>query len=98
LWDAEKLAPRTKQYLAQPADSPARKAIGDEIHREVLPKPNACQSCHVKEKGMLDFEALGYSPKRAEALRTLPLAGLMEQIRHGETFGLPKLLEANDGR
>jgi hypothetical protein len=97
-WDALHMAPRTKAYLGQTSEGAARKGVSDEIHRTVLAKPNACQSCHSKEKGMLDFEALGYSPKRASALRTLPLAGLMEQIRHGETFQLPRLLEANDGR
>jgi hypothetical protein len=96
--DAEKMARRTKDYFAQAADGPGRKQINDDIHRTVVAKPRACLSCHAKEPGMLDFAALGYSPNRAAALRSLPLASLLEQIRQGETFQLPKLMEGSNDR
>jgi hypothetical protein len=93
--DVKKMVELTKQFFAQPA---RHTEIEKEIHKPVLAKPNACQTCHAKQDGMLDFEKLGYSPRRAAGLRELPMASLMEQIRRGETFQLPKLIEVQDGK
>jgi hypothetical protein len=95
--DAAKMAKQTKEYFSD-AGRESRKQIESGIHERVLKRPNACVACHSRDSKLLDMEALGYSPKRATALRGLPLAGLMEQIRQGETFQLPRLLEGDDGR
>lgn len=93
------LAGPTKAFLAAAEGSEARKRISDGLHQGVLAKPSACANCHTTEKaGMLDFEALGYTARRAKVLRELPLARMAQQIRDGEVFQLPKLLEAGDVR
>ena len=95
--DAAKMAKETDEYFSD-GGRESRKRIESAIHERVLKKPNACLACHSKDSKLLDMEVLGYSPRRTAALRGLPLAGLMEQIRQGETFQLPRLLEADDGR
>jgi hypothetical protein len=85
-----------RAYFAAPDASPRRKELEKQIHRNVLPRPGACSACHATDGGILNFQAAGYSPDRARALQTLPLARMIEQIRAGESFQLPKLTEAGD--
>jgi hypothetical protein len=42
---------------------------------------------------MLDFHAAGYSPKRSAFLSHLEIARLMQQIRQGQHFYIPNVLE-----
>jgi hypothetical protein len=86
----------TRDYFAAPDGSARRTEISRQIHEHVLPKPGACSTCHAEKGGMLNFQAAGYSPERARALQTLPLARMIEQIRAGESFQLPKVMEAGD--
>lgn len=93
--DTASLASQTAAFLAAPEGSAQRKQISDSIHKEILAQPSACAICHTTEPtGMLDLPALGYSPARARVLRELPLARMAQQIRQGESFQLPKLLES----
>jgi hypothetical protein len=87
-----------RDFLAAPADGPTRKEISKQLHRNLIARPAACPTCHTADRGRFNFLAAGYSPKRAEALRTLPLARMIEQIRAGESFQLPKVMEAGDGK
>jgi hypothetical protein len=93
--DAAKLTAQTKTFLTTPAGE-ARDALKAKIHETVVAKPEGCSRCHVKDNGMLDFAALGYSTQRAETLRALPLARMVERIREGESFQLPKVMEGSE--
>lgn len=95
--DPKKLVQQTKTYLAS-KDAAAKKTIEKEMHQGMIAKPNACATCHAKEPGILNFTALGYSPARTNTLQTLPLARMVEQIRAGESFQLPKLLESGSDK
>jgi hypothetical protein len=86
----------TQAYLATPEGGERRKEIDKQIHQKLVAKPGACSACHAEKGGILNFQAEGYSPDRAHTLQTLPLARLVEQIRAGESFQLPKLMEAGD--
>ncbi len=88
----------TKSYLAAGEGSDARKQLEKQIHQTLLAKPNACANCHAADAGVLDFASLGYSAARTKSLRALPLAKMIQQIREGERFQLPQLLEGPDGR
>ena len=85
----------TQAYLAMPDGGDRRKEIGKQIHQNIV-KPGKCSACHAETGGILNFQAAGYSTDRARALQTLPLARMIEQIRAGESFQLPKLMEAGD--
>jgi len=80
-------------YLAAPPDSDARIDLKKRIHAGLVKEANACTACHGDPNPMLDYESLGYSPQRANSLRNVPLARLMQQIRQGERFFIPRLLE-----
>jgi mono/diheme cytochrome c family protein len=88
----------TREYFAAGEGSARRREIGKQIHAKIVAKPGACSACHAAEGGRLNFLAAGYSPERARALRTLPLARMVEQIRAGESFQLPRVMEAGDER
>jgi hypothetical protein len=96
--DAAAVARLTKTYLAAPAGGAERADLEKQLHRDIVPRPGACATCHAPAGKAFDFEAMGYSPRRARTLRTLPLAGMVEQIRAGESFQLPQLMEAENGR
>jgi mono/diheme cytochrome c family protein len=95
--DAKGAAVLVKAYFVAAEGSVRRKDIGRQIHQNVLAKPGGCSTCHALEGGRLDFAGAGYSPARTRALRALPLAGVVERIRAGESFQLPKLTEDGDG-
>jgi hypothetical protein len=94
--DAAGTVKLTQAYLAAPEPSEQRKEIEKQIHQKIVAKPGACFACHVDKGGILNFQAEGYSPDRARVLQTLPLARMIEQIRAGESFQLPKLMEGGD--
>lgn len=84
-------------FFAAAEGSPTRNEISRQLHRNVVARPVACSTCHATDGGNFNFLAAGYPAHRAQALRTLPLARMIEQIRAGESFQLPKVMEAGDG-
>lgn len=87
------LQPLIDQYFS-PKDSGAnRRAISDKIHKNVLVKPRACQQCHDAEPTRIDFAALGYPDNRIDPLRDNAIANMVQQIREGQPFHLPNILE-----
>lgn len=95
--DQKKLPQQTKSYLST-TDAAAKKSLEKEMHKGIIAKPNACATCHAKEPNILNFSALGYAPTRVNSLQTLPLARMVQQIRSGESFQLPKLLESGSDK
>jgi hypothetical protein len=95
--DAKATGKLAKAYLAAEVGSSKQKEIGREIHKDLLAKPGGCSACHSEKGGRFNFQAVGYSAARARTLETLPLAGMVERIRAGESFQLPKLMEGGDG-
>ena len=90
----KRLRELTPKYLEAPTGGPERGRLHQEIHGALRKVPAACTTCHGGATA-LDYEQLGYPPQRARHLRTLQLASLMQQIRQGERFYLPKLLGPN---
>jgi mono/diheme cytochrome c family protein len=88
----------TREYLAPDATTEQRTEISKRIHANVVARPGACSACHAVDGGKFNFLAAGYSPERSKTLRALPLARMVEQIRSGESFQLPRLMEGRDGR
>jgi hypothetical protein len=86
-----------KAYLAAEVGSSKRKEVGRQIHKDLVAKPGGCSACHAERGGRFNFQAAGYSPARARTLEALPLAGMVERIRAGESFQLPRLMEGGDG-
>lgn len=72
-----------------------RKALVNTAH-EQLKKPKVeCSLCHTTDAdGLVDFEALGYSPLRAQALRSSTLVKQAQDVEAGRTFFLPSVLGA----
>jgi hypothetical protein len=93
-WSARqsRLADLTAEYQKADPANPNRKQTLDKIHEQVLAKPDACMTCHRDEPSRFDFEKLGYSPQRAAALRDVAMARMIEQIRQGQPFHMPELL------
>ncbi|MCY2954555.1 MAG: hypothetical protein NTU53_21705 [Planctomycetota bacterium] len=87
-----------QRYLANYSDVPHRKQLHSEIHGSLLKEPVTCLPCHGDSPATLNYESLGYSPRRAKLLGNLQLARLMQQIRQGEQFHLPKLLGSDDAK
>ncbi len=69
-----------------------RKALVTTIH-ETLKKPEVeCSLCHTDEGGLVVFEELGYSPQRAQALRSNTVALQSQAVESGRTFFMPNVL------
>ncbi len=90
---SERLRDAAARYFAAGKDSPQREQISRDIHAGVLAKPDACLSCHGSDTPRLDLEQVGYSAQRAAALQASPIARMIQQIRQGQPFYLPNLLE-----
>jgi hypothetical protein len=86
------------RYLGAAVGSNERAELKENIHETIAKEPVTCLSCHGQKPGMIDFEALGYSPSRARLLSNLQLANLMQRIRQGEQFFIPKLLGGGDAK
>jgi hypothetical protein len=89
----KKMTELAGQFLEAPADGPLRKELKQAIHQGLLKEPVACTACHGDAPPLLDFEKLGYSPQRAAALHSVPLAQIVQGIRRGEPFFIPQMLE-----
>jgi hypothetical protein len=89
---------QARRYLASAAESDRRKQLHADIHGGLLQQSVTCLACHGDQPPLLDLEALGYSPARADYLKKLEVARMMQQVRQGERFYLPRLLEGPHGR
>lgn len=96
--------PEGKPVLAHPgarqavADWLARGATAAGAERErmlaaVHPRrrdtPLACTDCHADVAARIDFDALGYTPARMQALRDRRLTQMIQHIAEGRPFYLP---------
>jgi hypothetical protein len=89
------LRQKAQEYFASSPEQ--HRVIQKTIHENVLPKPEACMSCHDPAAGRLDFSTLGYPPGRVSVLKSQPIARLIQQIREGRPFYLPNV-EGGDVR
>jgi hypothetical protein len=89
------LAPGYNKSLRGTAE---RQALHQQAHRGIVKEAVACTTCHGGERSSLDYAGLGYGPARSRHLSQLQLANLMQQIRSGERFYIPRLLGTGDGR
>lgn len=95
---SDQLANLAQQYLTLPPGDSQRKALHEKIHQPLAKQPLTCLSCHGDTPATLNFDALGYSPTRAQYLSRLQLANLMQQIRQGKQFFIPNLLGSGDAK
>ncbi|MCF7957201.1 MAG: cytochrome b/b6 domain-containing protein, partial [Phycisphaerae bacterium] len=63
-----------------------KKSLQDDVHQNVMPVGKLCKACHNSNLPMLDFSALGYSPKRIDFLQNSPIARKMQELPAGEVF------------
>ena len=70
----------------------------DLVHEGVLKSEVPCTGCHKKESEIIDFEALGFSARHSEALRTSLVAKQSQDIEEGRTFYIPTLLGGEEAR
>jgi len=68
-----------------------RKKETERFHVDILAKGPDCQTCH-SSNGMLDFKALGFSPKRTVDIERLNIVGIITQY---DEFYLPDLFKEN---
>jgi hypothetical protein len=90
---AEAMRQASKPILATATQSAEYKRLNDELHKNILPKPDRCTMCHGDSPPLVDFVSLGYSPQRAEFLRTNPVARQVQDVREGRQFYLPSVTE-----
>ncbi len=69
-----------------------REGVKKKFHVDIRPKGPACQTCHAS-KGILDFQALGFSPKRITDLENLSIKGMITKY---DEFYLPDLFKQSD--
>lgn len=94
----QQLAEDVPAYLREAKDSPARKQLHEKTHAGLIKAPAACVTCHGGKDTTLDYAALGYGEIRTAKLKHLQLASLMQQIREGQKFYIPKLMGGGDGK
>jgi hypothetical protein len=72
--------PRWAEFAerAAAADQEGREAMRDPVHDEVLEDPLECRDCH-EPGGVMDFQALGYSPLRSGRLERLEVVAMLEE-------------------
>ena len=72
-----------------------RESLSKTVHRGFAKPEVNCTRCHSDEQElMVDFEALGFSPNRAAALRSNTIVRQSKAVEDGETFYLPNLFGA----
>ncbi len=86
---------RDAQAMLRLAKLPLGDAQRRDVHQDgagkLLNEPVGCVSCHT-DQSTFDFDRMGYSQKRAKLLQRLELAKLMQRIREGERFFIPRLI------
>jgi hypothetical protein len=91
--EADDLRRAAQPILAAASQSAEYKRLNDELHKTILAKPDRCTMCHGDTPPLVDFVSLGYSPQRAEFLRTNPVARQVQDVREGRQFYLPSITE-----
>lgn len=86
----------TREYLADKSSNARRRELHDQIHANVVARPNACLECHSEPVARMNYAAAAYPPQRTAQLQGLPIARLVQRIREGTPFYLPDLLEPGD--
>jgi hypothetical protein len=66
-----------------------REGVTKRFHVDILPKGPDCQTCH-STKGIIDFKALGFSPKRTVDIEELNIKGIITKY---DEFYLPDLFK-----
>jgi hypothetical protein len=66
-----------------------REGVTKRFHVDIIAKGPACQTCH-STKGILDFKALGFSPKRTVDIEELNIKGIITKY---DEFYLPDLFK-----
>ncbi|MFQ6048312.1 MAG: hypothetical protein ACE5K7_02995 [Phycisphaerae bacterium] len=92
------LAAKAETMLTATKGSRQYKDAWSAIHADIVARPSGCVACHGGEPPRLDFESLGYPPKRAAYLRGMPIARQIQRIQQGQKFYLPRILEGPDAR
>lgn len=82
-----------RTFLAAAPEAPERKRVQDQIHSQMQLSLDRCTACHGDSPPLVDFTALGYSPKRAAFLTSMPTARQVQSIREGRQFYLPSITE-----
>jgi len=80
-----------KQYFSDQEDV-GRDKLKKQIHQQVNPRPSGCLACHGGEPPRIDFVEAGYTQQRADSLRDVVIADLMQRLLQGQTFHLPKII------
>jgi hypothetical protein len=93
LREMEKMQEAARPILAASTQSAEYQRLNDALHKDVLPRPDRCTMCHGETPPLVDFLALGYSPRQAESLRTNPVARQVQDVREGRQFYLPSITE-----
>jgi hypothetical protein len=89
----QSLTAQSRDYFSTAPGSQERRNLQSSIHASLASAPTPCLSCHDDQPGLLDFKSAGYSPKRGAFLSHLEIARLMQQIRQGQHFYIPNLLD-----
>jgi cytochrome b subunit of formate dehydrogenase len=82
----QELSRQARQYFDAASGSKDRSELLDAMHESQLEIPHKCLDCHGEKPGLLDFEALGYSPQRTALLQDSSIARQMQKIQNGEEF------------
>ncbi len=94
----DRIAQLTRDFQAAAPGSAQREQVSRQIHEKVVAKPDACMTCHGTEPARFDFARLGYSEQRIATLKSTPIAQMIQRIRDGQPFHLPKLLEPGNAK
>ena len=92
-YSPDEMKPLIDAYFSPKDGAANRRSLHDQIHKNVIAKPRACQQCHDAAPTRVDFAALGYPSHRIGPLQNNAIANMVQQIRDGQPFYLPNLLE-----
>lgn len=66
------------------------------VHPQRRGEALQCTNCHTRDAGLVPFSKLGYSAERIAALRNTAIFGMIEHIRAGQPFYLPRVLRPGE--
>lgn len=93
-WPSEgKLFNLAREYHEAEKGSDARMTLWNTIHEPVESGPSACLSCHGGQPQRIDLVELGFTGQRAQYLSGSLLARMIANLKEGEQFYLPRILE-----
>jgi hypothetical protein len=87
------IARLAEQYFKPDAQ---RDSLKKKIHEQVKPQPDSCQACHGGEPPLVEFVKAGYRAERAEELRGSLIARLIQHLRAGQQFHIPRLMPSDE--